>query len=419
MEALIQLTTIWIGVLFAVLCAKKTRLTPVLYFLAVGALLVNTGLLPEQPHEFIRGFAEIGIILIMFAIGFEELVDEFLSSVRQSWGIAFFGAIAPFTATYSLTWWFWQDFATALMCGLAMTATAVSLTMVTLRAEGLGKSTVATRVMTSAVLDDVASLALVAILIPVAAGGATPSMFELGVIIGKVILFFFIVAGLSTWVFPHNTSGWLATGILRHINLRNLLAFEQGQYTTLVLLILALVIGLLAHSLGFHPAVGAYMAGLVLKEEYFSFGDTSAAVYKETERVINNVAFAWIGPVFFVVLGTHLVFDWTLMAELLPQAIALTILLFVVQVLSAGMAARYTAGMNFTESVMIGFGMLGRAELAFVVLDIAYVQYAILSNEAFYILMMTAFCLNISVPLSIRWWKTYYEKQNSDYTEIA
>ena len=31
-------------------------------------------------------------------------------------------------------------------------------------------------------------------------------------------------------------------------------------------------------------------------------------------------------------------------------------------------------GYNFVESVMIGFGMLGRAELAFVVLDIAYNQ---------------------------------------------
>ena len=40
--------------------------------------------------------------------------------------------------------------------------------------------------------------------------------------------------------------------------------------------------------------------------------------------------------------------------------------------------------------------MLGRAELAFVVMDIAYVQNPILSTEAFYTLMFTAFWLNVA-----------------------
>ena len=73
---------------------------------------------------------------------------------------------------------------------------------------------------------------------------------------------------------------------------------------------------------------------------------------------------------------------------------------------------RYTGNMNFAASLMIGFGMLGRAELAFVVMDIAYVQNPILTDHAFYTLMFTAFWLNIAVPLSIRWWKPYYLRTN-------
>lgn len=53
---------------------------------------------------------------------------------------------------------------------------------------------------------------------------------------------------------------------------------------------------------------------------------------------------------------------------------------------------------------------LGRAELAFVVMDIAYVQNNILTDTAFYTLMVTAFFMNISVPLSIRLWKPYCVK---------
>ena len=67
--------------------------------------------------------------------------------------------------------------------------------------------------------------------------------------------------------------------------------------------------------------------------------------------------------------------------------------------------------MGTAGSVLIGLGMLGRAELAFVVMDIAYVQNQILSDEAFYTLMFTAFWLNVAVPLSIRWWKPYYLRE--------
>lgn len=82
--------------------------------------------------------------------------------------------------------------------------------------------------------------------------------------------------------------------------------------------------------------------------------------------------------------------------------------LFLGQLLSAGLAARYTGSFNWAESWMMGFGMLGRAELAFVVRDIAYAQHAIITDEMFYTLMFTAFALNIIVPLAIRWWKPYF-----------
>ena len=159
------------------------------------------------------------------------------------------------------------------------------------------------------------------------------------------------------------------------------------------------------------------MAGLILKEEYFHIGekkDTSVyagrveSSYEESKTIIENAAFLWTGPVFFVDLGAKLIFDWDLLVEILPYGIALTLGLILIQVTSAGLAARYTSGMTWHQSLMIGFGMLGRAELAFVVMDIAYVQNDILHTEAFFTLMITAFCLNIAVPLTISLWRPYY-----------
>ena len=57
---------------------------------------------------------------------------------------------------------------------------------------------------------------------------------------------------------------------------------------------------------------------------------------------------------------------------------------------------------------MIGLGMLGRAELAFIVINIAFVQHQIIDQSQFYILMFTAFLLNVTVPIALKWWKPYY-----------
>ncbi len=416
MQDLISLVLIWICVFLSSWCAKRTHLTSVLFFLFFGALLVNVGLLPEESSSFIEVFSEIGIIVIMFALGFEESTSKFLESVRRSWGIALFGAIAPFVTAYSLTYLFWRDPNLSLICGLAMTATAVSLTMVVLKSEGLHSSRAATGIMTSAILDDIATLALVAAIIPIATGEATLSPIGLFMILGKVILFFALVVIVSNWIFP----GEIRTGLMQHIpiirryGIQHVLAFDYGQKTTLTILLVALSFGLLAHYFGFHPAVGAYMAGLIIKEEYFHLGDIGPDQqknYESTKKTIDDIAFTWLGPVFFVELGTKLIFDLSIILTVMPYIVILTTALFTAQIASAALAARYTGNFKWSESMMIGFGMLGRAELAFVVMDIAYVQYHIMSTEAFYTLMGVAFGLNVSVPICIKLWKPFFQSE--------
>lgn len=423
MHPLAHLAIIWAAVFVAVVAARKTRLTPVLFFLFAGFLLVNFGVVPVHSGDFIREFAELGIIFIMFALGFEESTENFIGSMKKSWGIALFGALAPFTAAYLVADYIWQDGTIALMCGLTMTATAVSLTMVSLRSVGLQNSPVATRIMTSAVLDDIGSLVMVAIVVPIAVGGESVTLASTAIIAGKAVLFFLVVSAIGAWIFPHQPRGWFSkVPLLGTLGVRHFLMFDKGQYATLAILLVALVVGLLAIYFGFHPAVGAYMAGLIIREEYFSEDVIEAEVeargetvnvFQETKRIVDNAAFSWIGPVFFVDLGAKILFDWSIISEVLLYAAVLTLSIFVVQVLSASLAARFTGGMNNAESLMIGFGMLGRAELAFVVMDIAYVQNPILNEEAFFTLMITAFMLNIAVPVTISWWRPYYERSRS------
>ena len=405
MESLVQLGLIWCGVLAAVGAARLTRMTPVVYYLGAGCLFVNLGWLPEQVGALIASLSELGIILILFALGFEENTSGFLASLRRSWGIAFFGALGPFLATFGVTYAFWGDPQVSTLCGLAMTATAVSLTMVSLREEGLQASPVATRIMTSAVIDDIASLALVAVVVPIATGSGEATPAGVAATIGRAVLFFLLITATSKWVFPTHRKGWLARiPWLEGQGMRSLLGVAEGRFATLQVLLLAILGGVAGHAFGLHAAVGAYMTGLILHEEQFDEGE-GVGSYAATRRVVDKLAFTWIGPVFFVVLGTELVYDHRIFVSVIPEVIALYLALALAQVSSAGLAARTTGGLDAPSSLMVGFGMLGRAELAFVVMDIAYVQHRLLTAEAFYTLMCTCFLLNVSVPIAIRLWK--------------
>ena len=410
MQDLSILAIIWTSVYIASFLAHKTRLTPVLWYLFCGSVLVSTGVLPQEMPVFIINFADLGIIIIMFALGFEEQTSNFLKSIKRSWGIALFGAMVPFIVTYLSVMAFWGDTNMALLCGLAMTATAVSLTMVSLKTEGLNKTPAATGIMTSAVLDSITSLALVAILVPIATVDAAISMDGILLILGKGVVFFVVVTFIGGWLFPANQGLLSRLPVVGHFNLSQILSMGRGEYMVLSLLLIAVLVALLAHQFGLHPAIGAYMAGLIIQREYFDFHQHQKIdFHQQARQIIDNIAFSWIGPVFFVTLGTKLLFDLDIFLKVLPETLFLFVGMFFGQILSAGLAARLIGKFDWPASWMIGFGMLGRAELAFVVMDIAYVQHNIMTTDAFYTLMLTAFLLNCSVPITIKLWKIRFQ----------
>ncbi len=409
--------------------AKKTATVDVLWLILFGAIFANLGLIPEH-HEVLEYIGEWGIVFIMFALGFDEDLDHFKEGLKRSLGIAIIGAIFPFLAGFFSAKLFGYNDSVALLWGLTMTATAVSLTMVSLKAKNLHKSTAATGIMTAAVVDDVLSLIGVAIIIPLAltatkSGGALKIDFEnLGIIVIKVALFFLIALVVGLFAFPEKVPKklprnatllqkldfWL-TKLFVPISIKRMLVMYGGEFTPLIMVFIALAMGAMADLFGFHPAIGAYIAGLFMKKDYFLFEKAPRPdkIYRESKFVMDHIAFTIFGPIFFVNLGSKIVFDFTLIGSTWWQVLVLFGLVFVFQILSAALAARFTGGYRWHESVMIGLGMLGRAELAFIVINIAYTENHIFDDAQFETLIFATFLLNISVPLVINWWKPYYE----------
>jgi Kef-type K+ transport system membrane component KefB len=425
------------------LLAKKTSTVDVLWLIIFGALFANIGWLPEH-NETLDLIGEWGIVFIMFALGFDEDLSHFKEGLLRSWGIAVIGALFPFFTAYFTAQFFGFDNNAALLWGLTMTATAVSLTMVTLKNEDLHKSVAATGIMTAAVIDDILSLIGVAIVVPIALASSSAvgglaneglNAVGLAVILLKVVAFFFLVIVFGLFAFPETVPEKLSpnasliqkvdfyfTQIFKYINIKDLLLAYKGEFTPLIMISVAMSLGAVAHMFDFHPAIGAYLAGLFLKKEYFIFDAEEERRtdqhFESSKNVVDHIAFTVFGPIFFVTLGTKIHFDAQILMEILPMVLTLFAGIFIFQILSAALAAKYTGGYTTQESVMIGLGMLGRAELAFIVINLAFTEHHIISVEEFYTLIFTLFLLNVSVPLTIKWWKPYYlgEKEMRFFT---
>ena len=412
-------------VVLAKILSTKTKTVDVLWLIIFGAIAVNIGILPEE-NAILEAIGDWGIVFVMFALGFEENLSNFIQGLKRSWGIAIIGALFPFLAGYYSATLFGYSFNVAMIWGLTMTATAVSLTMVSLKSEGLQSSHAAIGIMTAAVVDDILSLVGLSILIPIALStqhdaDSMVDLYSIAYILLKVVLFFFIILFIGMVLFPdtlasekgknHGIIFRMAVTVRRYFGIRKLLTVYNGQFTPLIMIFIAMTFGAIAHNMGFHPAIGAYFAGLFLKEEYFqcTINESLKNHKKDAEFVLNHLAFSIFGPIFFVMLGTKLIFDMDIIFHILPHALTLFMAVLILQVLSASLAAKYTGKYQWHESVMIGFGMLGRAELAFIVIDIAFVENHLINTEQFYTLMITIFLLNIAVPLLIKWWKPYYE----------
>ena len=416
-------------VVLAKILAHRTRTVDVLWLIVLGALFANLGILPER-NEVLEYIGEWGIVFVMFALGFDEDLEHFKLGLKRSMGIAIIGAIFPFLAGYLSAKLFGYAEGVALLWGLTMTATAVSLTMVSLKEKNLHRSTAATGIMTAAVVDDILSLIGVAIIVPLAlmaAHGGGALHFDFGAIVWillKVAIFFSIVVIMGLFAFPEKVPGKLPenpsllqrldytlTRLFVNVHIRRFLTLYEGEFTPLLMIFIAMASGALADLFGFHPAIGAYMAGLFLKKDYFLFEKHPQPdrQYRDSKLVIDHIAFTIFGPIFFVNLGAKIILDASVMGEILWQVLVLFAAVLILQILSAALAARYTGGYRWHESVMIGLGMLGRAELAFIVIDIAYTEHHIFDQAQFYTLIFATFLLNISVPLLVSWWKPYYE----------
>lgn len=355
---------------------RKIGLPTIMGELIMGVVIGPAALGWVQPSETIEILAQIGIFFLMLHTGVETEPREFFDALKNSLALVVVGAIVPFFVSTGVALAFGHSGVDSVFVGLTMTATAVVITLKILRDLGLHNTRFARVIVASCVIDNLLSLIVFSFVIGVLQGQAV-DLLQLAVVAGKILLFFAVSVSIGYYLYPRMTFPF-----------HN----KNGKGFTFVL-VLGFAGGLLAQAIGLHIMVGAYIAGLFFEEKV-----ADKKLYDLVNDRLYGLSYSFLGPIFFISLGFHITFN--LSANSIWMLAALTVMVLIGQIISAGLMAKR---MHFTwlESLTIGAGMCGRAEMAFILASVG-IDMGILKSELFSVLVFTAFLLNLLTPLMLK-----------------
>ncbi|MEQ9103481.1 MAG: cation:proton antiporter [Rhodothermales bacterium] len=319
--------------------------------------------------------AELGILLMMLYVGME--IDPADLKKVSTGGIlaALGGFITPFVMAYWAVTMFGGSVMEGLFVGMAAGVTSLATKSRILLDLKLLGTRIAHVMMAGALIADALSLIIFAGLI----GMADPeSGSSLWLVAGKMALFFGGTWAFGTFVLP------MLSGKLKRGGMAVVFPF---------VIIVMLVLAEAAHLAGLHGILGAFLAGMFLRDNII--GQT---VSREVMTFLKKGAIGFLAPVFFVTAGFEV--DLAVVTE------SPTFLVVVIGVASIGKilgtAVFYLpTGFGWREGIVLGAGMNGRGAVEIIIAQIG-LSLGIISQEVFSILVIMAIATTASVPVLLK-----------------
>jgi Kef-type K+ transport system membrane component KefB len=297
--------------------------------------------------------AGLGVVILLFEVGLESTVRDMLKVGLPSVLVAILGVAAPFVLGWGVGSMLLPDRSVYVhaFLGATLTATSVGITARVLQDLGRSQSPEARVILGAAVIDDVLGLVILAVVsgaIAAANLGASPSYGEVGLVLGKAIVFLFGALALGVYLSPR------VFGVASKLRGRGVLLATA--------LVFCFGLAYLASIIGLAPIVGAYAAGLILEEVHFR--DFASRGEQQLEHLVHPIS-SFLVPVFFVIMGMRVDLAAFARMDVLGLAALLTVAAIVgKQACSLGAFGRRL------DRLSIGIGMIPRGEVGLIFANI-------------------------------------------------
>lgn len=296
---------------------------------------------------------DIAVFFLMLLAGVELRPKDLANVSGQAIPIAVIGMVVPLVLGIGLGWWWLPDsswkLAQCLFIGVALAVTAVPVAVKVLLDLDQLQSRVGQVIVAAAVMDDVISLILLAILTAVLSVNESITPLLIGKIGVNVTAFFVIAWTSGRYLLPR------AGTFVKRLDL------EHAEFSLLI--VYGLALSVLAELLEMHFLIGAFAAGV-----FFNRNVAGSKTYDRLMSQTEALTMGFLAPVFFASIGIHL--DVSAIVEIPLFLLFLVIAATVGKVVGAGLTAR-TCGFSNRQSVAIGAAMNARGAVEIIIAGIA------------------------------------------------
>ncbi len=337
LPVLVDLLIIFVVAIIVLLICNRFRIPVIVGFLITGVLSGPHGFRLIGTGDDVAMIADLGVVLLLFAIGIELSLKDMLRIKRTllvggpAQVIATGVVIGGIAVIGGLDW----PEATLVGMMAAMSSTAIS--MKSYQELGESDSPHARAVVSISIFQDVASVPML-LAIPLLAGQLATSGE-----IGKLLFF-----GLGMALFVFVAARWLAPPLLRLVaQVRN------RELFLLVVVVIGLGVALLSSAVGLSLALGAFLAGLIISEsDYSHYAIGNITPFRD---LFVSLFFVSVG----MLLDIGVIFGQPILILSLSIGVLLVKTLIVVPIL-------LVLGYPLRTAVMTGVGLSNVGEFAFV-----------------------------------------------------
>lgn len=344
----------------AVPLAKRFGLGSVLGYLMAGVVIGPVVGLVGEETQTLQHFAEFGVVMMLFLVGL-ELEPRMLWTMRNR--LLGLGGLQVFLSTLAISLIsliFGIDWRIALTIGLILALSSTAIVLQTLNEKGLTKTEGGRGAFAVLLFQDIAVIPMLAIIplleVPELALAASEIASQTAAAHGHLDL----VSGLPKWLYAIVVLGAIATVVLGGFFLsRPLFRFVAAsglrEVFTATALMLVIGIAALMSLVGLSPALGTFLAGVVLANSEFRH---------ELETNIEPFKGLLLG-LFFITVGAGINFgvlaqNWLLVATVTASLIAVKAAIVYLLARSFGIQSidRWLVTLGLAQAGEFGFVLL-------------------------------------------------------------
>ena len=272
----------------------------------------------------------------------------------------------------------------SVFIGVVIASMSTSITVEALSEMGKLKTKTGTALLGASIFDDVFVMVILAVAMGMRTDGF--SISALLIILLKIGVFFVFAIGMGILV--NKLFNW-TYGI-----------FGAKRRFTVFAFAYCFLMAYLAELFGLADIIGAYIAGI-------TFFNTRCSEYLETN--VHSLSYTFFTPVFLANIGIH-----TTLEGMSSSLIIFTVLLVLVaifsKVIGCGLGARLSKFTN-RESMQVGFGMIARGEVSFIVaskgIAVGYIS-SLIFPSIIVVVLITVFITPLLLKIAYR--KDPYEE---------